>query len=53
VFATALFHEMAAEAIGDLDLSYTPPYSAPWDPVQVAAQEWAAARRAGTVPTRE
>jgi NADPH-dependent 2,4-dienoyl-CoA reductase/sulfur reductase-like enzyme len=40
IFATALFHGMTVEAISDLDLSYTPPFSAPWDPVQAAAQEW-------------
>ena len=40
VFATALFHGMAVEAMSDLDLSYTPPLSSPWDPVQLAAQDW-------------
>ena len=40
VFATALFHRMTVEEINDLDLSYTPPFSSPWDPVQVAAQNW-------------
>jgi NADPH-dependent 2,4-dienoyl-CoA reductase/sulfur reductase-like enzyme len=44
VFATALFHEMTVEALSDLDLSYTPPFSSPWDPVQTAAQAWAARR---------
>ena len=24
----------------DLDLSYTPPLSSPWDPTQIATQEW-------------
>lgn len=43
VLATALFHEMTVDAINDVDLSYTPPFSAPWDPVQVAAQDWRAA----------
>lgn len=42
VFATALFHGMSVEALNDLDLSYTPPVSSPWDPVQMAAQRWAA-----------
>jgi NADPH-dependent 2,4-dienoyl-CoA reductase/sulfur reductase-like enzyme len=46
VFASALFHGMAVEALNDLDLSYTPPFSAPWDPVQVAAQDWVSSRRA-------
>jgi hypothetical protein len=26
--------------IPDMDLSYTPPLSSPWDPLQIAAQEW-------------
>ena len=39
-FATALFHEMAVEAISDLDLSYTPPLGSPWDLVQMGAQAW-------------
>lgn len=40
VFATALFHEMKVDDLNDLDLSYTPPVSSPWDPVQTSAQEW-------------
>jgi NADPH-dependent 2,4-dienoyl-CoA reductase/sulfur reductase-like enzyme len=40
VFATALFHEMSVDSLNDLDLSYTPPLSSPWDPIQVAAQAW-------------
>jgi NADPH-dependent 2,4-dienoyl-CoA reductase/sulfur reductase-like enzyme len=40
IFATALFHRMAVKGISELDLSYTPPFSAPWDPVQVAADAW-------------
>jgi NADPH-dependent 2,4-dienoyl-CoA reductase/sulfur reductase-like enzyme len=40
IFATALFHEMKVEEIADLDLSYTPPLSSPWDPVQISAQAW-------------
>jgi hypothetical protein len=43
IFAAALFHGMAVEELGDLDLSYTPPLSSPWDPVQMAAHRWAAA----------
>jgi NADPH-dependent 2,4-dienoyl-CoA reductase/sulfur reductase-like enzyme len=43
VFATALFHAMRIEDLSDLDLSYTPPLSSPWDPVQMAAQFWAGA----------
>ncbi len=40
IFATALFHGMTVEALNDLDLSYTPPLSSPWDPVQMGAQVW-------------
>ena len=40
VFATALFHGMSVDALHDLDLSYTPPLSSPWDPVQMAAHTW-------------
>jgi hypothetical protein len=40
VFATALFHGIKIEELNDLDLSYTPPLSSPWDPVQMAAQSW-------------
>ena len=40
IFATALFHNMKVESLNELDLSYTPPLSSPWDPVQMAAQAW-------------
>jgi NADPH-dependent 2,4-dienoyl-CoA reductase/sulfur reductase-like enzyme len=40
VIAAALFNDMKMQEICDLDLSYTPPLSSPWDPVQTAAQEW-------------
>lgn len=40
IFATALFHGMQVEALNELDLSYTPPLSSPWDPVQMSAQAW-------------
>ena len=40
VFATALYQEMRVEDLNHLDLSYTPPLSSPWDPVQLAAQAW-------------
>ncbi|WP_103517221.1 FAD-dependent oxidoreductase [Streptomyces sp. SM10] len=45
LYATALFHEMKADAISDLDLSYTPPLGSPWDAVQVAAQSWVREQR--------
>jgi NADPH-dependent 2,4-dienoyl-CoA reductase/sulfur reductase-like enzyme len=40
VYATALFHRMDVEELNDLDLSYTPPLSSPWDPIQMAAQAY-------------
>lgn len=40
ILATALFHEMTVGELSDLDLSYTPPLSSPWDPIQIAAQNW-------------
>jgi hypothetical protein len=39
-YATALFNGLAVQQIGDLDLSYTPPFGAPWDAVQTAAHAW-------------
>lgn len=45
IFAAALFHGMSMEEFSDLDLSYTPPLSSPWDPVQLGAQEWCRKRR--------
>lgn len=40
IFATALFHGMKVDELNELDLSYTPPLSSPWDPVQMSAQAW-------------
>jgi NADPH-dependent 2,4-dienoyl-CoA reductase/sulfur reductase-like enzyme len=40
VAAVALHHGMTVDALNDLDLSYTPPFGSPWDPLQSAAQEW-------------
>ena len=51
VFATALFNEMTVDALNDVDLSYTPPLSTPWDAVQVAAQAWMNESREGTLET--
>jgi hypothetical protein len=31
---------MQVEELNDLDLSYTPPLSSPWDPIQMSAQAW-------------
>ena len=36
---------MTMESLNDLDLSYTPPLSSPWDPVQMAAQARSRANR--------
>ncbi len=44
VFATALFHNMSIDDLNSLDLSYTPPVSSPWDPIQMSAQVWVRAR---------
>jgi NADPH-dependent 2,4-dienoyl-CoA reductase/sulfur reductase-like enzyme len=40
VLATAIFNGMSVEELGSLDLSYTPPLSSPWDPIQMSAQKW-------------
>jgi len=40
VYAAALAARMSVDDVTDLDLSYTPPFSAPWDPVQAAATDW-------------
>ena len=40
IAATAIFHRMTADAVSDLDLSYTPPLGSPWDAVQIGAQAW-------------
>jgi NADPH-dependent 2,4-dienoyl-CoA reductase/sulfur reductase-like enzyme len=45
IFATALFHGMRVDDLNALDLSYTPPVSSPWDPVQMSAQAWMKAQR--------
>ena len=40
IFSTAIFNQMTVSEISDLDLSYSPPISAPWDAVQQATQAW-------------
>lgn len=40
IVAAAIFNKLTIEDLNDLDLSYTPPLSSPWDPVQMAAQKW-------------
>jgi NADPH-dependent 2,4-dienoyl-CoA reductase/sulfur reductase-like enzyme len=44
IFAAAIHHGMTVAQLSDLDLSYTPPLSSPWDPVQIATQAWTSAR---------
>ncbi len=39
VIATALTAGMTAQELIDLDLSYAPPFSPVWDPVQIAARQ--------------
>jgi NADPH-dependent 2,4-dienoyl-CoA reductase/sulfur reductase-like enzyme len=54
IVAAALHNRMSIDALNDLDLSYTPPLSSPWDPLQMAAQRWMAARELqGRTPTVE
>ena len=43
--AAAIHNGMTMESLNDLDLSYTPPLSSPWDPVQMAAQAWSHVNR--------
>lgn len=45
IFAAALFHGMSVDQLNDFDLSYTPPLSSPWDPVQMSAQAWLSRQR--------
>jgi NADPH-dependent 2,4-dienoyl-CoA reductase/sulfur reductase-like enzyme len=40
VVATAISGHMTVDDLLSLDLSYTPPLSSPWDPVQMCAHEW-------------
>ena len=49
IFAAALFHGMTVDGLNEVDLSYTPPFSSPWDPVQSSAQAWVAASKKGAV----
>jgi NADPH-dependent 2,4-dienoyl-CoA reductase/sulfur reductase-like enzyme len=38
ICATALWAGLSVHDLVDLDLAYAPPFSSPWDPVQVAAR---------------
>ena len=39
IFAAAVYHKMNLSDFCQLDLSYTPPLSSPWDPVQMAVHK--------------
>ena len=39
-YAVAISCGLSVDDVGDLDLSYAPPFGSPWDAVQMAAQEW-------------
>ncbi|HEX3046321.1 MAG TPA: FAD-dependent oxidoreductase [Bacillota bacterium] len=41
IFAAAIYHNLKIDEFSDYDLSYTPPLSSPWDPVQMAVQNLA------------
>ena len=45
IVAGAIFNNLLVEDLSDLDLSYTPPLSSPWDPVQKTAMQWCATSR--------
>lgn len=38
IFAAAIYNQLTIDEFSQLDLSYTPPLSSPWDPVQMAVQ---------------
>jgi len=48
IFAAALFHGMSVEGLSDLDLSYTPPLSSPWE----IPYRWQLRRGLGLSPCR-
>jgi len=47
IAAAAVFNEMTVDAMNELDLSYTPPLGSLWDAVQMGAQAWVRAMKAG------
>jgi NADPH-dependent 2,4-dienoyl-CoA reductase/sulfur reductase-like enzyme len=49
ILATALFNGMTVDSLNHIDLSYTPPLSSPWDPVQMIAQAWALEHKRETI----
>jgi pyruvate/2-oxoglutarate dehydrogenase complex dihydrolipoamide dehydrogenase (E3) component len=45
VFATALWNDMRADDMMQVDLAYAPPFASVWDPVLIAARKaWEASR---------
>jgi len=40
ILAAAIYSDLRIEDLNDIDLSYTPPLSSPWDPIQISAQKW-------------
>jgi NADPH-dependent 2,4-dienoyl-CoA reductase/sulfur reductase-like enzyme len=44
-YATAISYGASVDDIAQLDLSYTPPLSSPWDATQIAATGWSRSRR--------
>ena len=50
IAATAIFHGMTVDEVGDLDLSYTPPLGSPWEAVQMGTQAWARQAPTATSP---
>jgi NADPH-dependent 2,4-dienoyl-CoA reductase/sulfur reductase-like enzyme len=54
--AVAMSAKTTVDRLGDLDLSYTPPFGSPWDAIQMAAQAWMTdrdARLLGAGPHQE
>lgn len=45
VVAGAIFNNLSVDDLSDLDLSYSPPLSSPWDPVQKASMQWCRVRK--------
>jgi hypothetical protein len=41
---------MTVTEVSSLDLSYTPPLSSPWDPIQIACQAWEREHRSQPAP---
>ncbi|MEM9510205.1 MAG: FAD-dependent oxidoreductase [Cyanobacteria bacterium P01_E01_bin.35] len=52
IFATAIYHGMKVWDVENLDLSYTPPLSSPFDPVQMSTQAWCQKQKLTLVENR-